>query len=187
MDFIIEKAVELGAYSLVPFISEHSVSRPDGDAANNKLRRFRKISEAAAKQCGRGIIPHIGELTDLRRILGQSEYDLRFFADEKERELDLGSYLADNFGHGVLSAAFFIGPEGGFSDAERGLFLQAGVTPLSLGRRILRSETAAMYILSCVSCFLQANIMFQNPASNPEVWREGIYNRRFGCRPENAR
>lgn len=150
MELIIQKCVELGITEIIPFVSEHSVSRPDDKGRAAKFERWEKISEAAAKQSRRGIIPVVHEITgfdgalDTARGLGHV-----FFADECERAHTLRDELKRIVTGG--SVGFFVGPEGGFSEAEREALRQAGISGVSLGSRILRTETAAFAVLVCVN------------------------------------
>ena len=151
MDYIVQKSAELGLCRLIPVFSERSVARESGDIGN-RLRRWRKLAREAAKQCGRGILPEISgamsfdeAVSDLTKSGGPV-----IFPYEEEKELSIKSFLRE-YAAGESppgSAALIIGPEGGFSGAEAESLRSAGVTPVSLGRTVLRCETAALAALS---------------------------------------
>lgn len=144
MEWIVQKAVELGVYEIVPVQSARCVSRPDSRAAARKVERWQKIAEEAAKQCERGIIPRVGELIpfpDAVRLAEGMQKRIVFYEGGGE---DVGTLVdAED-----KSAAVFIGPEGGFEEDEVGAVLKAGGSAATLGPRILRAETAPLAALS---------------------------------------
>ncbi len=139
MELIIEKCVELGVHQIIPVLTEHTIVR---ELSENKLSRFNKISEAAAKQCGRGYITKVTEMVDLQQAAALSaSYSSRFFANERETENHIGNEARKGLLLGD-SICIFIGPEGGFSPGEISFLQKSGLTSVSLGNRILRTETA---------------------------------------------
>ena len=148
MDFIVQKAVELGAVEIVPFLAERSVSRPDAKTLRKKCERWRKIAREAAMQCGRGCVPVVGEpLTQKQAAEQAAACDAPLFLYEDEREFGIRQALR---GKQPRSVALMIGPEGGFAPAEAETAKQAGMQSVSLGPRILRCETAPLAALSVV-------------------------------------
>ncbi len=150
MDLIIQKCTELGAHKIIPALSERSVSKGE------KLPRWRKIAKEAAEQSGRSIIPEIAPLTSFEQVLKlKSEFDLALIPWELEREKSLKKTLTTHLPAGKagqpIHLLILIGPEGGFSRKEIELANSAGFTPVSLGPRILRTETAAMAVLSIIN------------------------------------
>lgn len=150
MDLIIQKCTELGAHKIIPTLSERSVSKGE------KLPRWRKIVKEAAEQSGRSIIPEIAPLTPFEQVLKlKPEFDLALIPWELERETSLKKVLTTHLPAGKAgqpnNLLILIGPEGGFSRKEIELAKPAGFTPLSLGPRILRTETAAMVVLSIIN------------------------------------
>lgn len=146
---ILQKAVELGADSVCFFLSSRCVARPDAKAMKGKLERWQKIAEAAAMQSYRGKIPEVIWLPDFASMLkAASQMELRAFLWEDARELSLRSLMeqAGDF----RSAALVTGPEGGFSPEEAALAEDAGILPVTLGKRILRCETAPLAALTAV-------------------------------------
>lgn len=144
MDFIVQKAVELGAFKIVPVLSKRCVSRPDSKTAAKKILRWQKIAEEAAKQCGRGHIPEVGELTELKEaVKGFSESDTGILLYECGGE-KLGRLIAD----GINDIGIFVGSEGGFEKEEAALAASCGIKLGTLGARILRCETAPLAVLS---------------------------------------
>lgn len=157
MELIIQKAVELGASEIVPVSSKRCVVKLDAKKEENKRKRWQAIAESAAKQSGRAIIPQIKPVTDFPKALKQSEeLDVRLIPYERAGEL-----LKDSHGsamdktrsvlsniHRGQSVGILIGPEGGFEKEEVDAAIEAGVKPVTLGKRILRTETAGLCMLS---------------------------------------
>lgn len=153
MDEIVKHSVEAGAADIIPFISRRTVAVPKDGA--KKTVRLQRIAYAAAKQSRRGIIPAVGEpitLQDLAKSL--SEYDLVILAYEDEQTKSLKEVLTA--AGEARSIAVIIGPEGGFTGEEAVLLTDAGAHSVSLGKRILRTETAGVYTLA------QLNFFFDN-------------------------
>ena len=155
MDFIMQKAVEIGVGEIVPMLTSRCVSRPDEKSLQKKVSRWQKIAEEAAKQSGRGRIPRVLEAVSFENaveIAKRSEKTLLFYENG-------GSPLrgAINNTENPRSIAVFIGPEGGFERAEVDLASNAaGATICTLGRRILRNETAAMVATALVIYEIEA-------------------------------
>jgi len=148
MDFIIQKAVELGAYSIVPVAMEHSVVRLDGAKADKKVERWQKIAEAAAKQSKRDIIPQVQAVQSVSQMLANNNCKTKIIAYECEDRMSLKTALREA---GQLDdLLLIIGPEGGISEGELGKAREAGAIPVSLGRRILRAETAGLVAMSAI-------------------------------------
>ena len=141
MELIIQKCVELGINAIVPVAAERSVVRVKPGEYGAKRTRYQRIAYEAAKQSGRGIIPHIGELTTFK-IADMSPYDLILIAYEDEHKTGLKEVLRANMG--AESIAVIIGPEGGLEVSEVESLIDRGGRAVSLGRRILRTETAGM-------------------------------------------
>ncbi len=151
MDFIIQKAVEMGAYSVVPIAMEHSVVRLDGAKAAKKVERWQKIAEAAAKQSKRDIIPEVQHLQSMRELLASDTSATKIIAYECEDRKSLKQALREAQDKGdIETLLLIIGPEGGISESELQLAREAGAVPVSLGRRILRAETAGLVAISAI-------------------------------------
>ncbi len=148
MDFIIQKAVELGVYSVVPVAMEHSVVRLDGAKADKKVERWQKIAEAAAKQSKRDIIPQVQKVQSVKEMLANNNCAQKIIAYECEDQTSLKKAL--RAAQGLSELLLIIGPEGGISPSELELAREAGAVPVSLGRRILRAETAGLVAMSAV-------------------------------------
>lgn len=148
MDFIIQKAVEMGASSVVPVAMEHSVVRLEGAKADKKVERWQKIAEAAAKQSKRDIIPQVQAVQTMQQMLANNDLQHKIIAYECEDRLGLKTALqrCDNLRELLL----IIGPEGGISEFELELARKNGAVPVSLGKRILRAETAGVVALSAI-------------------------------------
>ena len=139
METIIQKCVELGASAFVPVQSERCVVVLKPPYAG-RIERWQRVSEEAAKQSRRGVIPTVFEPVALDR-LSFAEFDTVFAAYENERTVSLKTALRTHPGKRI---AIVVGPEGGFSEAEIGTLVRKGAVSVSLGPRILRTETAGM-------------------------------------------
>lgn len=147
LDFIVQKAVELGAVKIVPVLSSRCISRPDKKSMEKKLLRLRRTALEAAKQSGRGIMPDVGALISFETAVKEAagkELGLFFYEEAKE---PLHAVLEENKAKEI---AVFIGSEGGFSPEEADLASRAGLHHASLGPRILRCETAPVCALSAI-------------------------------------
>lgn len=147
MDLIVQKAVELGVGEIVPILTSRCVSRPDHKSMDKKVDRWGKISEEAAKQSGRGRIPPISPVLEFKGAVTQA----------KNRENQI-LFLYEGGGLPLKEVVFpdlnryalFVGPEGGFSQEEAGLIQDAGGMVVTLGPRILRTETAPLAALAAL-------------------------------------
>lgn len=151
MGEIVEKAVECGVARIVPVLSARCVSRPDAKSFAAKRARWQKIAESAAKQSGRGIIPEIAPLVSLDAAVAElARADVALLCYEGERTTSLGAAIR---ARGIVGkqVGFLVGSEGGFSESEAASAVAAGVTAVGLGPRILRTETAAAFVLACLS------------------------------------
>lgn len=147
MDFVVEKATELGVRMIVPFVSSFTVPRLDEAKISTRAARWQKIALSAAKQCGRTRIPEILGLTEFRTLVSQPWSDtLKLFFWENESQQTLSHIQAGQ--PEVRSVLLVIGPEGGFSDEEANLAKERGFHSVALGRRTLRAETAAVAVVA---------------------------------------
>jgi 16S rRNA (uracil1498-N3)-methyltransferase len=148
MDWVVEKATELGVHTIVAFVSSYTVPKLNERKVAQRSERWQKIAISAAKQCGRVRIPEILALTEFRDLVQAVSRDaLRLLFWEKEFEQGVFK-LKDN--RTIGEVVVVIGPEGGFSAQEAALALEQGFKPVRLGPRILRTETAAVAALSAV-------------------------------------
>lgn len=144
LELIVQKAVELGVSEVYPVLTRRCVSRPDERSFGKKRERYQRIAYEAAKQCGRGIIPFFGPLLSLEEALERmSAYDKCILFYERSTQ-PLAGVLAGAW----RRAAILIGSEGGFDPQEAQLAVERGIQEASLGRRILRCETAPLAALS---------------------------------------
>lgn len=157
LETVIQKAVELGAYEIIPVSMARSVVKLDPRKAAAKVERYRGIARAAAKQSKRAVIPDVHEVMDMKEAV---RYAAAFHKNIVPYEMKAG----EDFSHtrdvmkGLPTAGsigVFIGPEGGFDDAEIELLKGIGADMISLGRRILRTETAGMVVLSWLDYLLE--------------------------------
>lgn len=155
MELIIQKAVELGVTEIVPVATKRCVVKLDDKKAASKIVRWKSIAEAAAKQSKRGIIPKVQDVQSFKLALAQaSQMDVRLIPYELESGMERTRELISAIGPGQ-SVAIFIGPEGGFEEGEIALAKEYGVESITLGRRILRTETAGMTVLAWIGYLLE--------------------------------
>lgn len=148
LEHVIQKATELGAYEIVTFPSARCVSRPDEKSLKKKLERWEKIAASAAEQSGRGWIPKVlvlGSFSEALTRAAQADKALMFY--EHEAALTLKMALSSG---GYSTVSLLTGPEGGLEEAEVTQAREAGLQVCTLGRRILRCETAPLCALSAV-------------------------------------
>lgn len=146
MDFIVQKAVELGVSEIVPVLSKNCVSRPE--RTEKKVERWRRIAAEAAKQCGRGVLPAVRGVLPLKEAVEQAaRCETALLLYENEQQTGLRAALAGGVGKTV---SLLVGPEGGFTPEEATAAQAAGLTSVSLGPRILRCETAPLAALAAV-------------------------------------
>jgi 16S rRNA (uracil1498-N3)-methyltransferase len=144
MDWLVEKAAELGAASIQPLVAQHSVLRLDGERARKKQAHWQSVAIAACEQCGRNRIPQIHEVQPLGAWLrAVPDEGRRFLLSLAGEAQPAAAALAGSPAVRVLS-----GPEGGLSPAEEEAARSAGFQPISLGARILRAETAPLAFLA---------------------------------------
>ncbi len=155
MELIIQKAVELGACEIVPVATKRAVVKLDKKKEEAKRKRWNAISESAAKQSKRGIIPEVKPVMTFREAAKYgASYDRRLIPYELERGMGRTREILDAIRPGD-SVAILIGPEGGFDEQEVALAREAGFEPITLGRRILRTETAGMTVLAALMLRLE--------------------------------
>lgn len=142
MELIIQKCVELGVDRIVAVSTERAIVKLD-KKESKKLERWQKIAEAAAKQSGRGKIPEIGQqVLKFKEAVAEAKgLDGAIIPYEKEQETGIRQFVQGFQGESI---GVFIGPEGGFAEEEIALAQENGITPITLGKRILRTETAGM-------------------------------------------
>jgi 16S rRNA (uracil1498-N3)-methyltransferase len=145
-DLILQKSTELGVSSIIAFPALRSLVRFDRETAKKRLERWQKIAREAARQSARQSVPTITLVKDLAAALRETHQPVRLFLWEEEREQRLGELLQAT--QPLAGIAFLVGPEGGFSDAEAKLALEAGFQAVTLGPRILRTETASLALLA---------------------------------------
>ena len=151
MDYVVEKLTELGVVEIVPLLSERSIA----DASAAKLERWRRLAHSAAQQCGRSDIPTIGEAAAFDALLERAASFDRFIVPW---ELSAPRPLRERLPallEGANAILIAIGPEGGFSHDEAERAEARGATLVSLGRRILRTETAALALVATISYLVE--------------------------------
>ena len=150
MELIIQKMVELGAYEIIPVSMKRSVVKLDDKKAKSKTTRWNAISESAAKQSKRSIIPQVSEVLTFKQALEKAgELDVLLLPYECAEGMDYTRRLVSDIKPGN-SVGIFIGPEGGFDKAELELARSAGCDIITLGKRILRTDTAGMMLMSVI-------------------------------------
>ena len=150
MDYVVQKSVELGAYSIIPLISSRCQLKLNESRLDNKILRWKKIANAASQQCGRTIQTKIEAITTIEKFFHNKAFSNSLFI----------KWIMDPFGKESISTAYLsksknlliiIGPEAGFSDNEELLAKKSNFIPVKFGKRILRTETAAPVTLAVVN------------------------------------
>jgi 16S rRNA (uracil1498-N3)-methyltransferase len=155
MELIIQKAVELGAYEIVPVATKRAIVKLDAKKEASKLKRWQAIAEGAAKQSGRMMIPRISEVKTFGEALQMAkELDVNVIPYECARGMDGTREIFGSIKPG-MSVGIFIGPEGGWEESEVEKAKELDVKPVTLGRRILRTETAGLTTLSILMYLLE--------------------------------
>ena len=157
MELIIQKAVELGVYEIIPVATKRAVVKLDPKKEESKIRRWNTIAESAAKQSGRLLVPQVTKVMSMSEALryGRAR-DLRLMPYENERGIASLKEAAESLRPG-MEIAVFIGPEGGFEESEVEAAKAEGFLPVSLGKRILRTETAGLTTLSILMFWLECS------------------------------
>ena len=149
MEYIIQKTTELGVKSIFPVMLDRCIVKIENKSELKKLDRWRKIAEVAAKQSKRDIIPKIENIINLESICKKiDEYDIILLAYENENKTKLKEVIRNLSIKEELKIGVIIGPEGGFSEGEVEKLVAAGAKCISLGKRILRTETAPIVAIS---------------------------------------
>lgn len=146
MDDIVQKSVELGVYEITPVLTSRCISRPEQKQMNKKVQRWQKIADNAASQSRRGIIPQVNDmlmLKDASKLCENFDKSIVFYECGGEK-------LRDIINEDVKTLAMFVGSEGGFEEAEIEMLKANGVTPTTLGSRILRAQTAPIAGITAV-------------------------------------
>lgn len=148
MELIIQKAVELGVYQIIPVATRRAVVKLDKKKEESKIKRWNAIAESAAKQSGRMIIPEVTGVMTLKEAYAYAgELDQNLIPYELAEGMEETKTIISSLRAG-MKIGIFIGPEGGFDIEEVELAKELGICPITLGRRILRTETAGLTILS---------------------------------------
>ena len=151
MDLIVQKAVELGVTRIVPVLMERCVSRPDPKDSVRKLERWRKIAREACKQSGRCIIPDVSDILSVKNIILDPQLPGVNIVPWENAD-SCGPLAFSNSHPDLSSVGILIGPEGGIDQAEIDFLCNSGFIPVTLGKRILRTETAGLAAISAIMC-----------------------------------
>lgn len=148
MELIIQKAVELGAFEVIPVAAKRCVVRLDEKKAAGKISRWQGIAEAAAKQSKRAVIPKVHPVLSMKEAVAYAQnMDVKLIPYELAEGMQHTKQMIEAV-KPEQSIAVFIGPEGGFEESEIQMAREAGIEPVTLGRRILRTETAGFTVIS---------------------------------------
>lgn len=155
MELVIQKAVELGAFEVIPVAMKRSVVKLDAKKAESKVKRWNAIAESAAKQSKRSILPQVSDVVTFAQAVKMAENcQIKLLPYECADGMEKTKRLIENITPGQ-DIAVFIGPEGGFDLDELELAKEAGCEIITLGKRILRTETAGMMLLSVLMYHLE--------------------------------
>lgn len=156
MELIIQKAVELGVYAVIPVSCKRAVVKLDEKKAKSKIARWQQIAEAAAKQSKRSIIPEVKAVMSMKEAVAfAAKCQVKIIPYELAEGMEKTKEIIDSLKPGE-DVAIFIGPEGGFEESEVQLATESGILPITLGKRILRTETAGMTVLSWIMYQLES-------------------------------
>lgn len=162
LELIIQKTAELGVFSITPTEMNRSIVKIEDKKKKNKIERWQAISESAAKQSKRNIIPEIRNIVSFKEALKEASlYDLILVPFESEKGMESTKNALNEIKAG-MDIAVFIGPEGGFDDKEIEAAKEQGAKILSLGKRILRTETAAITAVSLLMLHTEMNLSEKN-------------------------
>ena len=149
LEVVIQKSVELGVKKIIPFQSSRCIKKPDKDKADSRGARLSKIAEEAAKQCGRAVIPTVEKPVSFNEMIELSKsFDLPIFCYEGNGAASLKKILKE--AGSPKKICVIVGSEGGFSEEEANIARCAGLSIANLGKRILRCETAPLFVLSAI-------------------------------------
>jgi len=151
MEWIIEKAVELGVAEIVPLVTRHTIVKYDAQEAVKKAEKWQKVALEACKQCGQDWLPQVRPPIDGKAFLEATRSGAKIIASLAPGALPLREVIEASATAGEVTV--MIGPEGDFSEEETHLALARGYRPATLGPLVLRSETAALFTLSALRCF----------------------------------
>ncbi len=155
LELVIQKAVELGVFEVIPVAMKRSVVKLDEKKAKNRVARYRAIAEAAAKQSKRAVIPGVHDVMSMKEAVAYAgTMDIKVVPYELADDMEKTRKCLESIQPGQ-SIAFFIGPEGGIAEEEISMLSEAGFTPITLGKRILRTETAGLTVLSWLVYLLE--------------------------------
>ncbi len=158
MELIVQKAVELGVYQIIPVAAGRCVVKLDDKKAASRTARWQGIAEAAAKQSRRAIVPEVSSVISFEQAVQKAvSMNVKMIPYELAENMSRTREIMEGLTPGQ-EIAVFIGPEGGFQEAEIGLALENGVEPVTLGRRILRTETAGLTVLSWMMYMLEQKL-----------------------------
>lgn len=156
MELIIQKSVELGVFKIIPVSMKRSVVKLDDKRAANKIKRWQAIAEAAAKQSKRAFVPEIDMPMSFKEAVKLcADMDVKLLPYEQAEGMTKTRELIEAVKPGQ-SIAVFIGPEGGFADEEVSFAMEAGFNSITMGKRILRTETAGFTMLAWLMYHLEA-------------------------------
>jgi 16S rRNA (uracil1498-N3)-methyltransferase len=148
MDWIVEKAVELGVSSIVPLAAQRSVVRLSGERADKRLAHWQAVVVSASEQCGRNRLAEVAPVQDFNRWIAEPDQDVTRILLSPRAEASLAAWARVTPARAVC---LLVGPEGGFSTPEEDAALAAGALPLSMGPRVLRTETAGLAALAILA------------------------------------
>ena len=146
MDLVVEKATELGVFRVIPMTTERTIVKPGAGASLKMAKRWKKITVEASKQCGRTVVPEVADITRFRTVAASAaEYDIALMACLAEGVVPLKDIIAGSLPEKIL---VLIGPEGDFTPKEVEMARAYGFGLVSLGPRVLKSDTAGLFVLS---------------------------------------
>src|SRR5690606_16632715 len=153
MDWVVEKAVEMGVSQLVPIAADRSVIQLSGERREKRLRHWQRIAISASEQCGRNRLMDVAPVQTLQEWFAQADAQVLKLACHPEAKNDLEAAVQHHDG----ALALMVGPEGGWSDEELAIMQEHGLEPVRFGRRVLRTETAGIALMAALAAIKRWN------------------------------
>lgn len=148
MDLVVEKTTELGVHKIIPMLTERTVVRPDSRSSRKVTERWRRIAIETSKQCARAFVPEISDIKIFKEIVALAkDHDFAFLACLEGETVSIKEAISKNIAGSVL---VMVGPEGDFSPRELEYAESRGFSLISLGKRVLKSETAGLFVVSVI-------------------------------------
>jgi 16S rRNA (uracil1498-N3)-methyltransferase len=148
MNYILQKSTELGINSFIPLIMDRSIIKIDNKSSDKKIVRWQKICKEASEQCKRNVVPTVNQILNIKELI-KLDYDYKILCSLNEKETNIKMVLPKLKKHDKIVVV--IGPEGGITNNEEKTLIENGFISVTLGDRVLRTETVAVFIASIIN------------------------------------